>query len=63
MGDARGRRAREEVTDRFGRVRKHQRAGEHGAQKNLQAAVATNVVEGAPGDALRRRQLPGERRS
>ena len=43
-----------------GRVRKHQRAGEHGAQKNLQAAVATNIVEGAPAEALRRRRLPGE---
>ena len=49
MSDARGRRAREKFRGRFAGAREDEgRARQHRAKINLQAAVASNVVKGAP---------------
>ena len=68
MRDAVPGQAIEMLADRLARARQHQRsAAEHRAQENLQAAVAADVVEGAPYHRriallrLERRRQGGER--
>src|SRR5207302_7052588 len=49
MGDATRGGPHEEIARRFAGARQHQRsAAEERAQKNLQAAITADVVEGAP---------------
>ncbi len=50
----------EEIPDRLGRIAEHERARVHAAQKDLQPAVAADVIEGAPGRCLGRRRLSGQ---
>src|SRR5437773_5285573 len=58
VGDATRRGPQDEIARRFAGSRQHHRsAAEERAQKNLQAAITADVVEGAPQHLLRRRAV------
>src|SRR6185437_8860457 len=62
MGDPAAAGAGQEVADGLVRARKHQRGPtQHCAQKDLQTAVAADVVEGAPHPGSARRRAAGDR--